>query len=388
VLVALAGLMGKSLSRQLSAELGFTAPNGLTFELTLPRNRYPERQGPTYMEHASGAQFIAAALDHIRAIPGVDAAAMGKPLPLSGSQEWTVFSAENRQQPANGPIIGADYTVASGDMFRALGTPVIAGRDFNSTDREDGLPVVIVNRSMEKWLWPDASAVGKRIRLGGATSGAPWMTVVGVAADVRRYALTDTTRPEMIVPYTQKPYPTFSTLQFVVRSALPPARLAPEIQRAVAQVDPMVPISRVRTIEDLIGESSTSARFAARFMAAFGASALFLAMIGLYGVVAYSVLQRRQEFGVRRALGASGAQIVGLVAREATTLTIAGVAIGTVVALVAGFGIRSLLYGVASYDFMTLGGTIAVLGAAGLLASVAPAWRASQVEPRTALEEQ
>ncbi|MFI5228900.1 MAG: ADOP family duplicated permease, partial [Gemmatimonadales bacterium] len=343
VLVAMAGLMGKSLSRQLGTELGFAAPNGLTFELTLPRNRYPERQGPTYMEHPAGARFIAAALDRMRAIPGVGAAAMGKPLPLSGSQEWTVFSAENRPQSANGPIIGADYTVASDDMFRALGTPIVEGRDFNSSDREDGVPVVIVNRSMEKWLWPGTSGIGKRIKLGGARSVAPWMTVVGVATDLRRYALTDTTRPEMIVPYTQKPYPTFSTLQFVVRSPLPASRLAPEIQRAVAQVDANVPVSRVRTIDDLISESSTSARFAARCMTAFGASALFLAMIGLYGVVAYSVLQRRQEFGVRRALGASGAQIVGLVAREATALTTVGAAVGTVVALGAGFAIRSLL---------------------------------------------
>jgi len=387
VLVAMAGLMGKSLARQLRTELGFTAPNGVTFELTLPRNRYPERQGPTYMEHPAGARFIAAALEQIRAIPGIDAAAMGKPLPLSGSQEWTVFSAENRPQPENGPIVGADYTVASDGMFRALGTPIIAGRDFNTTDREDGLPVVIVNRAMEKWLWPGQSGVGKRIRLGGPKSSAPWMTVVGVAADMRRYALTDTTRPEMIVPYTQKPYPTFSTLQFVVRSTLPADHLAATIQRAVARVDPTIPVSRIRTIDDLISDSSASARFASRCMTAFGASALFLAMIGLYGVVAYSVLQRRQEFGVRRALGASAAQIVALVAREASALTLAGIAIGVVVALGAGFAIRHLLYGVASYDVPTLAGTIGVLGVAGLLAAVAPAWRAARVEPRTALEE-
>lgn len=387
VLVAMAGLMGKSLSRQLSTELGFEAPNGVTFELTLPRNRYPERQGPTYMEHAAGARFIAAALDQIRAIPGVGAAAVGKPLPLSGSQEWSVFSAEDRPQPENGPIVGADYTVASDDMFRALGTPIVAGRDFNSTDREDGVPVVIVNRALEKWLWPGESGVGKRIKLGRLASRAPWMTVVGVAADIRRYALTDTTRPEMIVPYTQRPYPTFSTLQFVVRSVLPADRLAREIQRAVARVDPTIPISRVRTIDDLISESSSSARFASRFMTAFGASALFLAMIGLYGIVAYMVWQRRQEFAVRRALGASAAQIVALVAREASLLTTVGVAIGIVVALGAGFGIRSLLYGVTPYDVPTLAGTIVVLGAAGVAAAVAPAWRAAHVEPRAALEE-
>jgi len=387
VLVALAGLMGKSLSRQLGTELGFSTPNGLTFEVTLPRGRYPEKQGPTFMEHPAGAPFITAALERIRAIPGVQAAAMGKPLPLSGAQEWSVFTAEGREQPENAPMIGADYTVASDDMFRALGTPMLAGRDFNSTDREDGLPVVIVNRSMAKWLWPGARAVGKRIHLGGPRSTAPWMTVIGVAADLRRYALTDTTRPEMIVPYTQKPYPSFATLQFVARSELAAAALVPQIQRAIARVDPAVPVSRVRTIGDLIADASTSARFGAQFMAAFGSAALFLSMVGLYGVVAYAVFQRRQEFGVRRALGASNQQIVGLVAREAGTLTAIGVTIGVAVAVGAGVAIRGVLYGVAAYDASIFAATVVVIGIAGVAACIVPSLRALRVEPRTALDE-
>ena len=383
VLVALAGLLGKSLTRQLSTDLGFTAPEGLTFEVTLPINRYPERQGPTYMEHAAGVAFITAALDRIRAIPGVEAAAMGKPLPLSGSQEWTVLAAEGAPPSSSASLRGADYTFASSDMFRALGTTLVAGRDFTSSDREDGPQVVIVNRAMAQWLWPGQSALDKRIKLGGPNSRAPWMTVIGVANDLRRYALTDTTRPEMIVPYTQKPYPTFSTLQFAVRSRRPASQLMPEIQRAIAQVDPSVPASRVRTMEDLVSDASTSARFAAGFMAAFAGSALFLAMIGLYGVIAYSVLQRHQELGVRRALGASTAQIVQLVAREAGLLGAIGVAAGTVVALGAGFAMRSMLYA----DTPTLAGTVVVLGAAAMAACVVPAWRATRVEPRVALEE-
>jgi ABC-type antimicrobial peptide transport system permease subunit len=272
-------------------------------------------------------------------------------------------------------------------MFRALGTTLVAGRDFTSSDREDGPQVVIVNRAMAQWLWPGRSALDKRIKLGGPTSRAPWMTVIGVASDLRRYALTDTTRPEMIVPYTQKPYPTFSTLQFAVRSRRPASQLMPEIQRAIAQVDPSVPASRVRTMEDLVSDASTSARFAAGFMAAFAGSALFLAMIGLYGVIAYSVLQRHQELGVRRALGASTAQIVQLVAREAGLLGAIGVAAGTVVALGAGVAMRSMLYGVSAFDAPTLAGTVVVLGAAAMAACVVPAWRATRVEPRVALEE-
>lgn len=387
VLVAVSSLMTKSLSRQLSTELGFSPVNGLTFEVTLPRSRYPERQGPTYMEHPAGAPFITAALERLRAIPGVQAAGMGKPLPLSGSQEWSVFTAEGREPPADAPHPGADYTVASGGMFSALGSPLVAGRDFDATDREDGVPVVIVNQSMARWLWPGTSALGKRIRLGTTRSATPWMTVIGVAADFRRYALTDTTRPEMIVPYTQKPYPSFSTLQFVVRSELPPASLTPAIQRAIAQVDRSIPISNIRTVSDLIAEASTSARFGARFMTVFGGGALFLAMIGLYGVVSYAVVQRRQEFGIRRALGASDSGIVRLVAREAGMLACGGAVIGLAVAVAGGIAIRSLLYGVTAYDATSLGASIGVILVAAIIACVAPALRALRVDPRTALEE-
>jgi predicted permease len=387
VLVAIAGLMAKSLSRQLNAEIGFSASNGLTFEVTLPTSRYPERQGPTFMEHPAGAPFIATALERIRAIPGVQAAAMGKPLPLSGSQEWTVFTAEGREQRENERLIGADYTVASEDMFRALGTPILAGRDFGSSDREDGLPVVIVNRAMAKWLWPGEKAVGKRIHLGGPRSVAPWMTVVGVAADLRRYALTDTTRPEMTVNYTQKPYPSFGTLQFVVRSNLSAGSLASAIQRTIAQIDPAIPISHVRTMPDLIADASASARFGARFMTAFAATALLLSMVGLYGVIAYSVLQRRQEFGVRRALGAANRHIVGVVAGEAAALAAVGVPIGLAIAVGAGLAIRRLLYGVAAYDVTSLAASVTVIWLATIAACVVPTVRALKVEPRTALDE-
>jgi len=125
------------------------------------------------------------------------------------------------------------------------------------------------------------------------------MTVVGVAADIKRYSLTEIPRPEMIVPYTQRPYPTFTAMQLVVRSTLGPTELLPAVRCAVAEVDPGVPVSKVRTIEELVGETTAQARFATRFMAGFGAASLLLAMIGLYGVIAYGVHQRRQEFGVR-----------------------------------------------------------------------------------------
>ena len=388
VLVACAGLLVRSLSRELGSATGFSAPNGLTFEVTLPAAKYPERQGSTFMEHPAAAAFFTQALARLREIPGVEAAAIGKPLPLSGAQEATVFRRENAPPLAAGePNPIAEYTVASPGMFRALGTPLIAGRDFTGADRLETEPVVIVNAAMASWLWPHDVAVGKRLKLGGPRSTAPWMTVIGVATDMKRFALTDTAKPEMIVPYTQNPYPTFLTMQFAVRSRLGAEQLVPEIRTAIAGVDRSVPISHVRTIADLIGETSASARFATTFMSAFGAAALALAMIGVYGLVAFTVQQRRQEFGVRRALGAAPREVLGLVLREGLGLATIGVVSGLAIAVGAGYLLRHLLYEVSTYDPFTLGATALVLASATLLACLGPAWRASRVEAKVALEE-
>jgi predicted permease len=392
VLVAGAGLLIRSLARQLGADTGFTAPHGVTFEVTLPPVAYPERQFTTYMEHPRAVAFFTEALARIRAIPGVDAAAIGKPLPLSGAQEASGFTAEGVETgaPDDGPGTApamAEYTVASEDMLRALGTPLLAGRDFTSTDRETSPRVTIVNQSMARRVWPGQSAIGKRIHLGGPGSPAPWMTVIGVAADLKRYSLIESPRPEMLVPYTQHPYPSFATMQFVIRSTLATDRLLPSVRRAIAQVDSDVPVSKVRTIDDLIGETTANARFATRLMTAFGVAALGLAMIGLYGVIAYSVHQRRQEFGVRRALGATRGGIVRLVLREGLTLASVGLGLGTAGALAAGRSLRHLLYEVSAFDPATLGATIALLAVAAAAASFFPASRASRVEPRVALED-
>ncbi len=323
-----------------------------------------------------------------RAIPGVEAAAIGKPLPLSGAQEATVFTPEGAPPPATPaatPV--AEYTVASSQMFKALGTPMMSGRDFDATDQEASLPVVIVNQSMAKWLWPGQTAIGKRIHVGLYNMNPPWMTVIGVASDLKRYSLTESPRPEMIVPYTQKPYPSFTTMQFVVRSPALVAQLLPALRSAIAGVDPGIPVSRVRTIGDLVAATSATARFATGIMSAFGVSALLLAMVGLYGVIAYGVQQRRQEFGIRRALGAAPQQILRQVMTEGLRLAAIGVVAGTLLSVVAGRALRQLLYDVRAYDVVTLGGTGLVLAIATLAACLAPAWRASHVEPKVALDD-
>jgi putative ABC transport system permease protein len=382
------GLLVRSLAHELGGDLGFSAPHGLTFEVTLPPLHYPEKQLRTSMQHLNAVAFIDRALERIRAIPGVKAAAIGKPLPMSGAQESSVFFPEDAD-PRFGTYQGkpiVEYTVASPDLFTALGTPLVRGRDFATSDDNMSPGVVIVNKSMAQWLWPGKDPIGRRIHLGTQESPAPWMTVIGVAADMKRYSLTEEPRPEMFVPYTQNPYPTFSTMQFVVRSASDPAQLVGPIQRAVASVDPDIPLARVRTIDALVRDASANARFATLVMSTFGVVALLLAMIGLYGVVAFMAHQRRQEFGLRTALGATRGQVVRMVLADGFALAGVGLVAGVVLALVAGRLLRSMLYQVSVGDPITLAGVVLLLLGTTALACLVPAVRASGVDPRAALD--
>jgi len=391
VLVTCAGLLVRSLSLQLEARRGFDAERGVTFEVSLPAATYPERPFATGIDHAAAVRFLEASLDDIRALPGVSAAGIGKPLPLSGAQQATVFTPDGELPAllpgALSPI--AQFTVASPGMLRALGATVLAGRDFSAGDRAESLPVVIVNDAMANWIWPGTSALGRRVRVGRPDDQRrwPWMTVVGVVSNMKRYTLTETPRPEMIVPYTQNPYVTFGMMQFVVRSNLDTSAAIRAIQRAVASADPAIPIAHVRTIDDLVATSASNARFATLFMASFGIVALVLTIVGVYGVIGYGVVQRRQEFGVRRVLGAGPRDVLWLIVGEGLNLGAAGVAAGLALTVAAAFGLRHLLFGISPFDPITLGISIAVVMAVTVAASIIPAAAAARIEPRAALED-
>jgi predicted permease len=389
-LVTCGGLLVRSLSFQLEAGRGFDAGRGVTFEVSLPSAKYPERPFATGIEHAAALQFLDAALDGIRAMPGVTAAGIGKPLPLSGAQQATVFTPEGALLPlapgALAPI--AQLTVASPGMLRALGATLLAGRDFSAGDRTGSQPVVIVNEAFANSIWPGTSAIGKRVRVGRADDQRmwPWMTVVGEISNMKRYALTEAPRPEMILPYTQDPYVTFQTMQFIVRSNLEPSAAIHAIQRAVAAADPAIPIAHARTIDDLVAASASNARLATVFMGGFGIVALVLTIVGVYGVIGYGVAQRRQEFAVRRALGAGSGAVLWLIVREGLTLGAAAVTAGLSLTVGAAFGLRHLLFDISPFDPLTLGMSIVLVVVVTLAASIVPAAAAARIEPRTALE--
>ncbi len=242
---------------------------------------------------------------------------------------------------------------------------------------------------MANWIWPGTSALGRRVQIGRLDDQRmwPWMTVVGVVSNMKRYTLTETPRPEMIVPYTQNPYLTFATMQFVVRSNLETSAAVRAIQAAVASADPGIPIAHVRTIDDLVATSASNARFATFFMAGFGIVALVLTIVGVYGVIGYGVAQRRQEFAVRRALGAGARDVLWLIVREGLNLGAAGVAAGLALTVAAAFGLRHLLFGISPFDPLTLGTSIAGVVAVAVAASLVPAAAAARIEPRAALED-
>jgi ABC-type antimicrobial peptide transport system permease subunit len=266
---------------------------------------------------------------------------------------------------------------------------LLAGRDFEDGDRETSAPVVIINEAMAEWLWPNQPAIGKRLRLGGAamSPAPPWMTVVGVVANIKRYSLTETPKPEMLVPYTQDPYPTFNPMQFVVRSRLDAAALTPSLRGAIASVDPTVPLAEVRTIDDLVLESSANVRSLTLLTIGFAAAALVLAVVGTFGVMGYAVQLRRRELGVRRALGAGSAEIVGLVLGQVGRVTLVGIIAGLVLSAVGGWLIRSLLFGVQPFDPVSAICAACAIAIAAAAASAPALVTAARVEPRVALEE-
>jgi hypothetical protein len=267
------------------------------------------------------------------------------------------------------------------DLFRV---PVLDGRAFGAHDDTDSAPVAIVNRRLAERHWSGQSAVGRRLRLGRGEAAGPWLTVVGVVADVQQDEVDDPLLPTVYLPLAQEA-PRFASL--AVRGAGGTAALGPAVRRAVADLDPDLPVYWLRTFDEWLHIGRFGVEFLAAIFAAFGGVAFALAAVGLYSVLAYAVSQRRREIGVRRALGARDAAVAGLVVRQGVVQALLGVALGIPMAL--GFGrlIAGELVGVAPHDPMTLGAVVGALLAVAALASWAPTRRALGVDPVVALRQ-
>ena len=372
-----AGLVGRSFQKLLAVDPGFAAEGALVMDVSLPGARYDTA--------TKVVSFYDLALERLRAIPGVRAAAATASLPLSGGT--TQWSVEIEGRPNSERDLETPFIVnGSTDLFRALGIAIVRGRAFGAEDREGSALVTVVSQAMAREFWPGQDAIGKRIRLSGPDM--PWVTVVGVARDVRPEALSEPPKPTYYLLTPQFARMTGFADQgatFVLRTPGDPAALAGAARAAIAAIDPELALNNVQTLEAVVTGSVARPRFAASVLGAFGLAALVLAVVGVYGVLSYAMTRRRRELAVRMALGARPGEVTRLVMGSGLRLAAAGVAVGLVAAAMGSRVLSALLYEVNPNDPATLLAVGLTLLGAAAAASWLPAWRATTVSPAEVL---
>jgi len=369
-----AGLMMKSFYRLREVKPGVDPHNVLTIQINLPQTKYAE----DYKQ----ANFFQEVLERIGALPGVVSVGATTNLPFIGDSQ-SDFSIEGRpdaKTPKDALI--ASYDSVSPDYFRATGIPIVKGRDFTVQDRNGALPVAVISETMAHRFFGGEDPIGLHIRRGDSEDNKPWMTIIGIAGDVRRYGLAERLRPEIYYPYLQQPE---AAMALVVRTAADPLSITPSVRREVLAVDKDQPIYDIKTMDSLLAQSIASNRLSVWLLGLFAALALLLASIGIYGVIAYSVTQRTHEIGIRMALGASQRDVLKLVIGQGMILTLVGIAIGLVGAFALTRLMASLLFTVSATDPVTFAGISALLAFVALVACYIPARRAMKVDPMIAL---
>jgi putative ABC transport system permease protein len=374
ILLVAAGLLMRSYQRISNVDPGFSPDHVLTFSIGLPESKYKTS--------AAAGGFVQAFVDGLAARPGVEAAAGVFGLPLDDNfSASSSFTRPGETDSADSPSVG--MRIVTPDYFKALRIPLRAGRLFDGHDDEAGAEVVVINEEAARRYWPGMNPIGQQLHLGVrlAEARSGQKTIVGVVGDVKWNGLDATPPPEVYLPHKQH---AVDSLTIVVRTAGEPTAFVPVARADLATLDRELPISAVRTMDEVVGRSIVERRFMMLLLGTFAAVAILLAAIGVYGVLAYIVSQRTQEIGVRLAIGASPADVVRLFLREGVALAAAGLLIGVVSALAAGRVLASLLFGVTTTDPLTFVGVTLALGIAALCASYLPARRVAAVDPMTA----
>jgi putative ABC transport system permease protein len=366
-----AGLLGRSLQRRLSVEKGFRPEGVTTFHLNVF-----ELEGAEARSRAT-----ADVVGSLRSLPGVAAAAAGTALPPRTAQRGTQFDIEGRTF-AESEDRSAYFVAATPGLFATLGTRVIAGREFSDTDRADAPAVAMISRSLARRLFPDGTALGRRLRILNPDAPPGWREIVGVVEDVRYSGLEDPGENAIYSPFAQTP---FMWAYVFVRSGTAAATLGPSIADAVRRVHPALLAAEIHPMETVVSESVAGSRFQAALLSSFAALALALSALGLYGLVSYGAALRRREIGIRIALGARGRQIFRLVTGGGVKLVLLGLLLGSAAALGATRLLESLLFEVRPTDPLTYAGIAVVMLGAGFLAGALPARKASKIDPIEAL---
>ncbi|MGE5244443.1 MAG: ABC transporter permease [Betaproteobacteria bacterium] len=372
-----AALLARSFERLVRQDPGFQPSHAVTTSVELPYS---------YSDFRRIVDFYSQALASIRARPGVDAAGASVFLPLDPA--WRLaYSVGGRPLPAAADVPKAQQQSVDEDYFRCIGVPLLAGRFFTERDTADAPGVVLINEAMARREWPGADPIGRTIRTYSRVIGPmgrmlmPPQTdfqIVGVVGDMRNVSLARDAEPAIYFTYRQFP---FRGLHLVVRGPGEPAALVGAVRASIARLDPNLPLSAGRTLDSLLGDATDRPRALLMLMAVFAALALLLAALGIYGVLSYTVSQRRQEIGVRVALGAGPRDVVWLVARQALSLTTAGGIIGAAGALALGRVLSTLLDGVSPADATALSAALLLAIVTALAACVLPAWRAATLAP-------
>jgi predicted permease len=372
VLLIGAGLMVRAFWKLQAVDAGLNPPGLLTMRLSLPQAVYPD--------NFRLQQFWTTVQDRLAQLPGVTSVTMMSGMPPIRPVNSNDTKIEGFVPRPNGPIQNVDYYQTVGrNFFETLGAHMVEGRTFDQRDGAEAPPTVIVNQTMAKTFWPGQSPIGHRIGVG---SGNTMQTVVGVVADLKNGGLDKPTGTELFLPYRQN---LVRNGYLVLRTTGDPLRLAQEARAEIARVDPSLPVSQVRTMEDVILASQSRPRFLTLLLSLFSAVALILAAFGIYGVISYSVEQRVNEFGIRMALGAAPANILGMVVRQGLVLGAAGIVIGAAGALWLTRFMQALLFDINAVDLPTFASMGAVLFAITVIACYVPALRATRLDPLVAL---
>ncbi len=390
LLLAGAGLMIRSFVLLQRVDPGVRPGHLLTLSLALPESKS--------LDDAYLRSFFEQVIERVEALPGVEAAGVSSHRPLGGggmSRHFGIDGAPPPRSLADVPNVSARQESAR--SLRALGVPLVKGRLFDERDDENAPRVAVVNQTLASRFFPGEDPLGRRILLEAPEAvlapdqlppGGRWVrwTIVGVVADVRYNGLAASPEAVAYVPYRQrnKQMP-WAPSYLIVRSRTEPSGLVPAIRRQVAEVDPDQAVGAAMSLDDLMAAACGPARVNAGVMGVFAAAALLLAVLGVYGVIAYSVKQRRREIGIRMALGARRADVVRLVVGQGLRLTALGLTLGTAAGLALARGVAGLLFGVEPADPATLASVVVVLGATALAASYVPARRAARLDPAAVL---
>jgi putative ABC transport system permease protein len=370
-----AGLMIRSFLRLQRVNPGFAPDGALTAQIVLPQSRYREA--------ARVGAFQRELLQRVQALPGVQAASVSMSLPPDLLMMRNPFAPEG-QSPSPGQSLPlADQLLVSPDYFRTLGIQQLAGRAFTDADDASAPQVVIINETLARQYFPNQDPVGKRLQTGDYSPKGPWLTIVGVVADVKYNGLNEGAQPTLYTAFQQNLW--WRSMFLAVKAGGDPLGLVNAVRNEVWAVDRDLPVSQIKTMDQLMSDAVAEPRAYTLLLGALGAVALLLAAVGVYGVMAYAVTQRTHEIGVRMALGAQSGAVLRLVVGAGMKLALLGMAIGLLAAFALTRLMSKLLFDVSATDPVTFALIALLLMGVALLSCYLPARRATKVDPMAAL---